>query len=250
MLVSVRAFMADRVNEQLSNQIRLGNDKYVVYVDGKETYHRNAMYFAKKNINVNFNALLIVESADIVAKTMQRMLRKYYPEPKSSTTILSDKKRVVTQVQTWLCERGKPSKEIVNTKDVELSQGQFIAVTVKWPHGQYNPLPLANFISKHNSKQVADAKRKKQGRKNKDNSGSGFYQKTAEAVRRRLRAKKGRGVVQVFARRINSPNTTQPLGSKRSSGHPRPIPRDLGEQTAWAIIVRIRENKGQILGGG
>lgn len=244
-----RLFMADRVNEAVQAQIKKGNNKYTIWVDGRETYHTNAMYYAKKTIQINFGEYALRFAAGVVVQTLQKMIRRYYPNPEEPT-LLGDKKNVVAKVRAWICEKGKPSIPVSKIYEVTLTEDQFLAVTVEWPSGVYNPIPLANFLAKHESRGQTQAKQKEKGRRIKADAGSGFYQKAADNIRRRLRATRSRSSIQIIARRIKSPHTSQPLGTKRASGHPRPIPRNLAEDTSWAIVVRPRRNiRGHVQGG-
>lgn len=223
-VVFARQFLAKKVDEALSQQIAYGNNQYTISVDNNVAYSRNAMYFVKRNIKVSFAAAATAVAVDVAKKTLARAIRNSFKRRKSKEKFRTiDLSRSVT---AWLCEKGVKPIKLANSANVSLANNQWITITAEIPRGQWNPMPLANWI-------IANSRN------------GGIYLRAARSVQRKLGLGKGRGSLRCIAQRIDSPHTFQPISQTPMTS--RPIDRALARRTNWVLIIRNRPDKGQIL---
>lgn len=227
-----RDLMATKVDEVISQQVAIGNSEFTIAVDGKTAYSRSAIFFARKNIKVNFAAGVAEIPIGRAMAALESMLMRWYPFKGEYRGVNSYKKVSLTNVSAWLQEKGKPPVEISGTSKIRLNQNQFISIALKIPSGQLNPIPLANFIRTRNN-------------------GSGIYARAARAIRRQLGVTRRNGTVRVAAVRVKSTQTLQPrLSNNKYAYNPPPkkhIPKGIAESTSWVIIIEPRRDSGQFL---
>lgn len=228
-----RNLMSVKVDEVLSHQVAIGNSEYTINVDGKVAYSRNAIYFARKNIRVNFAAGVAEVAVGSAVGVLKGMLMRWYPFVSARGSKNAFKQITSDYVSAWLNERGKASIPITSANTVSLNANQYITIAVRIPSGQINPIPLANFIVTQNT-------------------GKGFFERAARAVRRNLGVTRRTGTVRVAAIRLGSTKTIQPISDKKYA-YKRPvkrhIPKTVATSTNWVIVIEPRRNTGQVLRG-
>lgn len=233
----VRKVMISKVDKALSQQIAIGNNEFAITIDGKPAYSRDAIRFATKSIRVSFTAGIAEVAVSSAVGVLKGMLVRWYPFFGADGRSDAYKRISIESVTAWLNEKGKAPVEVSNSAKVVLTERQYITIAVKIPAGMINPIPLANFVSTRLN-------------------GTGFYERAARAVRRRLGVTKKTGAVRVAAVRVKSTKTIQPISDRKRSykySDKKPfkkhIPKDIATSTSWVIVIEPRRNNGQILRG-
>ncbi|MFZ9372059.1 MAG: hypothetical protein ACO25M_09330 [Limnohabitans sp.] len=164
-------FMAKKLqetaNEELDNQIRLGQTVFTTAVDGRAVSSRAAIASAKRNVRINFP----LSQVDLALAIMQRELERAIAQTTTRRT-----GKLEGSVRVWYGGNDKPTREVTGTSEIEeFLPGDFVVL--------YAAAPYAAYVN------YAVAKSK----------GKGFVGRAAQRIRSAIRQKKTSAGLSIYA---------------------------------------------------
>lgn len=211
-----RQVAREKIAFALSTQDK--NVKFTLAIDGRPVPGGGdeAISKANKRVLVNFPGNALEVAVAIVKDELRKLIRRYGVNPEEASRMAS-----LVRVFWFQAPRNGQAATItdnVNVASVDLQPGDYVDIYISYPRGDRNTAVYENYFSA----------RKYQGK--------GFFGRTTQRIRRKLRINPRNSPIRVAAVRSFSAGkyTKQPISPIVKPGG---IPKDLAVKTVWVIRI-------------